>query len=692
VIDRIDLLLASRGNHFMVEIAELYQSGFEQLGVPCRIAFDEPPNKADSPSVYPVIVAPHEYFELYADKAYGRSRRRGLASRAAVLNTERPGSPWFDLSWTAARHAQAVFDMNQSGAAAFVRLGVPAIYAPIGYAPTLENVGGPHDNSKPIDVVFLGHAALKRDRFFARHRDLFQRYECRLLFVPINRIRGPHTPNCVFGPERNRLLRSAKVLINIHATDGRYFEWHRALCAIANRCLLVTETSDGVAPLVPGEHIVMAEEDCLAEVCEHYLRDTEARVAVTERAYRLLRDELSIEGSCRSILNSASSEAAAPVRRTLAVQVADGRARAHQVGRQLFLVLCYNRLTKAAFAAWLRVRTTYLQWFRVRAYTARRDAIVCRLASVDRTEAGCRRDYSAVDNAAYLTRAKPAVSVVVTLYNYARYVRACLESAAASEINELSEGIEIVVVDDASTDGGADVVSDFMSACPVPLRLVRKSTNTGLADARNVGLREARADYVFILDADNLVYPRCLERLYQTMRSDNLAASFGVIACFDDQTGEGVGLLSAFAWNVRQLVHGAYLDAMALFDRAKVLAVDGYSTELVRYGWFGWEDYDLWLKLAEAGHECLLCPQIVAAYRVHSASMIRVTNAYLPNFVRYFNEKFAALVERMEPIDFAFGWPRTTKTGRVSRAKDSKRQEALPFNREDVPKKSLDAG
>ena len=261
MLERIDLLLASGGNHFMVEIAELYQHGFQQLGVPCRIAFDEYPNTSDDPAVYSLIVAPHEYFGVFADKAHGKTRRRDIASRAGVLNTEQPGSRWFDFAWAAARYARHVFDINRTGVEAFSRLGAPAVYAPLGYAPTLEDIGGPHDGGKPIDIVFLGHAAMKRDRFFARHRDVFRKYECRLLFVPVNQPRVSRTPNCVFGSARNRLLRSAKVLINIHSTDRRYFEWHRALCAIANQCLLVTETSDGVAPLVPGEHLAMADAE-----------------------------------------------------------------------------------------------------------------------------------------------------------------------------------------------------------------------------------------------------------------------------------------------------------------------------------------------------------------------------------------------------------------------------------------------
>jgi GT2 family glycosyltransferase len=93
-----------------------------------------------------------------------------------------------------------------------------------------------------------------------------------------------------------------------------------------------------------------------------------------------------------------------------------------------------------------------------------------------------------------------------------------------------------------------------------------------------------------------------------------------------------------------------------MFDRQALLSVGGYSPELIRYGWFGWEDYDLWLKLAQAGHSCAFCPQIVAAYRAHRSSMVRATLHYKPRLVRYFRRKFAALAARYPAGPRQFGW------------------------------------
>ena len=100
------------------------------------------------------------------------------------------------------------------------------------------------------------------------------------------------------------------------------------------------------------------------------------------------------------------------------------------------------------------------------------------------------------------------MTVLVTLFNYREYVARCLDSVLAA--TPPVGGLEIVVVDDGSTDGGADLVERAMGAAPVPMLLARKALNSGLADARNVGLALARGRQVFVLDADNWIYPPCL--------------------------------------------------------------------------------------------------------------------------------------------------------------------------------------
>ena len=103
-------------------------------------------------------------------------------------------------------------------------------------------------------------------------------------------------------------------------------------------------------------------------------------------------------------------------------------------------------------------------------------------------------------------------------------------------------------------------------------------------------------------------------------------------------------------------MRGPYIDALAMFRRDALLAAGAYSTELIDHGWFGWEDYDLWLKLADAGQDCVQVPQVLASYRVHPDSMIGRTNRHAEAIARYLRKKFARLERAHPDLDRYFGF------------------------------------
>src|SRR5690606_9556637 len=98
--------------------------------------------------------------------------------------------------------------------------------------------------------------------------------------------------------------------------------------------------------------------------------------------------------------------------------------------------------------------------------------------------------------------AVPRVSVVVAAYGHGRYIGEALRSVEAQTLREW----ECIVVDDASTDDTPAVVRDFTVRDP-RFRCVRLGRNRGVSVARNTGLREARGEYVQLLDADDLIAP-----------------------------------------------------------------------------------------------------------------------------------------------------------------------------------------
>ncbi len=266
--------------------------------------------------------------------------------------------------------------------------------------------------------------------------------------------------------------------------------------------------------------------------------------------------------------------------------------------------------------------------------------------------------WTLLPNQAYQACVAPSVTVIITLFNYAEYIQECLDSVSQSDIKTLLGGFDVLVIDDGSVDDSVELVEQYIKYSTTPTCLVKKHFNTGLADARNLGLQLARAPFVFILDADNWIYPNCLSALYEAIIQTEYAGVYGMINCFDNNTYQGIGLMSFYEWDVRELIAMPYIDAMALFKKDILLQVGGYSTELMEIGWCGWEDYDLWLKIAQNGYSCKLVPNILSAYRVHSNSMIKTTNTYTPVLAKYFRKKFSRLVHKYSDLTQLFGFPR----------------------------------
>jgi glycosyltransferase involved in cell wall biosynthesis len=604
---RVSLFVTAAGNAFMTEIAEMLADGFAQLGVPCRLAIDELPAQS-SPSLLQLVVAPHEFFPLFASGMVTPIERERLAREVFMLNVEQPGSQWFDLAWTYVRLCRRAFDISCDGVRELRRRGVGAVHAPLGYATRLECPTALAPSARPIDVLFLGHNSPRRAAFFARHADTFAKLNCRIVLTDPARPRHLDTVGYVADSDRRTLLGASRILLNVHSTERRYFESHRALLAIASRCLFVSEESNDPRPFVSGRHFVSGALDDLPALFLKYLADPVALDTMVEEGYRHAVSALDIKDTCQKLLDAMS-----PGRVVL------GAEEERERDREL------------------------------------RTAVRLRLEAGRRARARGRQDWTETANAAYRQSESPAITVVVTLRNYADVVEQCLASVVAAD--EITGGVEIVVVDDASTDRSAATVEQFAQTAGVPVLVMRKHTNTGPADARNIGLARARGAYVFTLDADNWIYPSALVRLHAAMNQGSHAAAYGMLRTFDGETGESTGLLSTYAWDPRELVRAPFIDAMAMFDRRVLLELGGYSPELIEHGWFGWEDYDLWLKLAEAEYRCTFVPGIVGAYRVHAGSMIGKTNRGTDAIARYFHQKFAGLVDRYPRMDHYFGFP-----------------------------------
>ncbi len=219
---------------------------------------------------------------------------------------------------------------------------------------------------------------------------------------------------------------------------------------------------------------------------------------------------------------------------------------------------------------------------------------------------------------AHDTLARGVATVVVPLYNYAGYVAETLDSIEAQTLSAL----DLIVVDDASTDSSLTVARDWLAAHHARFGralLLRNKQNAGLARTRNAGFAQAETPYVMPFDADNILLPDCLVRCLAAIEESGAAFAYPTMQRF----GGADDIFANLPYDPIRLAPGNYIDATALVRLAAWAAIGGYHD--IRPT--GWEDFDFWCRLAEAGFFGVHVDQPLVRYRVHQTSMLRtVTN------------------------------------------------------------------
>ena len=587
----VNVFAAPRGNAFMSDIAEWIVEAAGQTGRGARLVADgSAPNDAAAVNL---VVAPHEFYLLsdFDDRTIDRAARISVP-----ICTEQPGTPWFDLGLVTARSSPVVLDINAHGVAALRAVGVDAQHLRLGAVPSMVAPTTDRD----LDLVFLGGKTDHRAARLARMAPMLWDRDVDLRLFSFARPVRRGEPGLVFGEDKYRLLARSRILLNIHRDDSGpgYFEWARMVEAMANGCCVVTDPVSGHEPFVEGRHFV-ATDDLEGAVCD-LLDDPERCRTIGQAAREAALTSYSLRASLAPLLDRLDQvEPASPPKR-----------RAPRYRRQLIVAQQHPLLP--AFRPNRQVRADLYR------------ALVAETALQRRIERvrslvvhGVDDHVDAIRSGGYAA-ASPQVSAVVTLYNYGHLVEETLDSLTSST----GVDIEIIVVDDHSTDDGRTVVSRFIEQHDeVPILLLGSDINRGLPAARNLGFEHARADRAMVMDADNLVYPNAIARLSEAL-DDDPAAAFAYSSL--EEFGVSAGVRSAMAWNVERLCEANYIDAQALIRLDAWARHGGYRVgdELV----FGWEDWELWLRLAAAGEHGVHVAQMLGRYRTQAESMISTTN------------------------------------------------------------------
>jgi glycosyltransferase involved in cell wall biosynthesis len=199
---------------------------------------------------------------------------------------------------------------------------------------------------------------------------------------------------------------------------------------------------------------------------------------------------------------------------------------------------------------------------------------------------------------------QPLVTIVIPCFNYARFLPAAIESA----VGQTYRPVEVIVVDDGSTDNSAEVAAMY------PVRLVRQR-NQGSAAATNTGVQAGNGAFHVRLDADDVLYPRFVERTVGALQANPEA----VLAYTESQYfGTRSGKVPFAAFDPELLAEGSYATCCALFRRSAWDEVGGLDSSMQLC-----EDWDLWLTFAEKHMPAVMVPEVLWGYRQHGRSRVR---------------------------------------------------------------------
>jgi glycosyltransferase involved in cell wall biosynthesis len=210
---------------------------------------------------------------------------------------------------------------------------------------------------------------------------------------------------------------------------------------------------------------------------------------------------------------------------------------------------------------------------------------------------------------------QPLVSVVMPCFNAAPFV----EQAVGSVLAQTLDGVELVVVDDGSTDASPQLLARLAAANPGRIRLLR-AERIGPYPARNLALAQVRGEFVAFLDADDWWLPEALARLHAALVAHAADLSY----CGWQNVGEGI--------ESEPYVPPAYEDEdavdhfvrtcpwpihAALVRRGLVERLGGFSQRR-----FASMDYDFWLRALGLTRRIVRVPEVLAFYRWHDAGQV----------------------------------------------------------------------
>jgi len=234
-----------------------------------------------------------------------------------------------------------------------------------------------------------------------------------------------------------------------------------------------------------------------------------------------------------------------------------------------------------------------------------------------------------------MTIKQPLVSIIISCYNHQDYITSCIESI----VKQSYTNIELIVIDDGSTDNSADILRKLSQKYHFSFTC---QDNMGLTRTLNKAYSKAKGKYIAPLGSDDIIMLDKTEKQVAFLESHpDIAVVGGNILCIDERSNikqkqrikeyREIDFQDVFL-NPKQIPA-----APTVMIRAEVLSeVNGFNTST------NLEDLDLWLRITHAGYKMAVLNDILAYYRVHRSNSYKnyqfMTESLMHTYAAYSNE------------------------------------------------------
>ncbi|MFJ4104779.1 glycosyltransferase family protein [Amycolatopsis japonica] len=553
---------AEGGSAFMEELLEVVADAVRTAGGKARTAIGAYP-ESDGDTVY--VVVPHEYFVTVPDADFPTASQ---CRRTIGFCVEHPGTATFERNAELLSILGGAVDINTDSTAELRRRGITVEHFQLGYTPLWDLWGGDLDGPRDLDVTYLGTAERRRSMLLGSYARDLAGLRTRLLTPPHEPMTAARV-DFLPGKAKFEHLARSRFLLNLHRERKQTLEWVRTLEAMTNGCVVVSETSVDVEPMVPGEHLVLARPEALGSVVAALADEPERERQLRSAAYGFVKS-LDMTASARRLIELASSLGSAP-----AADIAPARARATSLRNPEDALAIDTPSFDARFAG---------------------DRSAAGPASASGTALSARIAQRAAGARRIATRTwEPAtVSTAGTTDVDVLIVRRTGEVDPDDLANDLLTGS----VTPRKVLVGEDGVHPWPR--PRPYDVLLHDTPLGRGLTRNSLLERSTASWLLVLDGGMRASEFLLERL--------LAGSEGADVVHCPVADPVDGLVGALPPEERRLRTLPYLGSGYLVRRSLVDEFGGWNTEVL---FEGLEDHLFWRRVAASARPTTLVQQIL---------------------------------------------------------------------------------